>query len=76
MIITCNISGVPRTIQIIILITTLRGLNLLIAPKAISKPSGNANKSVNANIKQVVPKPCNKSSVISRNIINKIKQNT
>ena len=66
--ITCSINGVPRTIHIKVLIVYFKGLNELIAPKATISPSGRARTNVNKKIKQVVPKPCKRSNVTSKNI--------
>ena len=69
MIITCNIKGVPRIIQTIQRTKSFIGLNLDIEPKAIKSPSGNAETNDNANISQVVKKPCNSLRVMEKKSI-------
>lgn len=67
MIISCNISGVPRIIHTNVFVSQRRGLNLLIEPKLIISPSGRAKSNVSANIFNVIPKPFESSRVTEIN---------
>lgn len=56
MIITCSISGVPRMIHTMVLVSQAIGLKLLIEPKAMISPRGNENKRVMKNSWTFSPK--------------------
>ena len=63
-----SMSGVPRTIQTMILMSARSGVMRLIEPKLISRPSGRANTSVRQKSCTVVTKPPIRLSVTLANM--------
>ena len=54
MMITCSMSGVPRTIQTIIFTNMRSGVNFDMEPNDIRRPSGMERANVSANKRSVV----------------------
>ena len=57
------IRGVPRTTHTTVLTSQRRGVIRLMAPRAMTRPRGSANKRVRANSFRVVPSPSSKVRV-------------
>ncbi len=75
MIISCNINGVPRMIQISMRVKYLSGLNPLIEQKQIKSPSGMPPRSVKINIWSDFPKPAPRACITIANILYLISSN-
>ena len=65
---SCSIRGVPRIIQTTVLVSQRRGVNRLMEPKEIIRPSGSAPISVTKNNFKVCRKPSFRAPMTVKNM--------